>query len=182
LTKRKTNAKPKGEAKDEYLVVPIERWSWGFSYGLDAVSGYRPGSRSDFRHLNVFGQFLRPRRLAGPRVELTFVRSDPPEKTDSPPLVIPDHIGSLWSDPPRSRYLAVLSMPSDVLPSLLTVLAADRLRYVVMVGVQRSPRDIDVREYRFVMDDEDLPAEDTTPDEVMEELRAREWATAKSRR
>ena len=160
------------EGDDEYVVVPIERWSWSFTYGLDAVLHYEPSSKQEYRHLHVFGRFQRPERLAGPRVELSFVPSDRrSKKGDSPPLVLPDAIGSLWSDPRRNRYLGVFGMPADVLPSLLAVLAAERLRYVVMVGAQKEPGKIAVREYSFIMDDENLPAADATPDDDMEESR-----------
>jgi hypothetical protein len=39
------------EGDDECIVVPIERWSWGFTYGLDAILKYEPGTSQDYRHV-----------------------------------------------------------------------------------------------------------------------------------
>jgi hypothetical protein len=72
-------------------------------------------------------------------------------------------------------------MPNDVLPSVLAVLAAERVRYVVMVGIERTPGNIDVREYSLIMDEEGLPPDDMTPDEDMQELRDLERRKTKAR-
>lgn len=177
----KQKSEPQAEPKDEYIVLAIQRWNWLFSFGLDSVQYYEPGTLCDHRHLDIHGRFLRPRRLAGPRVELCFVASDRHKETDPPPLLPRASIGGLWSDPRRNRHLGNLSMPNDVLPSVLAVLAAERVRYVVMVGIERSPGRIDVREYDLIMDEEDLPAEDATPDGDMAELRAEEGRRLKAR-
>jgi hypothetical protein len=169
------------EGDDEYIVVPIERWSWNFTYGLDAVRNYEPGTKQEYRHLQVFGRFQRPQRLAGPRVELGFVPSDRRSREgESPPPILPDSIGDIWRDTRRDYLRGVLGMPLDVLPGLLAVLATERLRYVVMVGAQKEPRKIAVREYSFVMDEEALP-DDMTPDEDMQELRDLERRKMKGR-
>jgi hypothetical protein len=173
--------KPTRKDGNEYFVVPIERWNWSFSYGLNDVPGLRPGTYVDYRHLYVFGDFLRPRRLAGQRVELSFVPSGASEEPTSPPLVKPDRIGNLWSDPPRKRFLAVLSMPGDALASVLTMLVAKRLRYVVLIGSRLSRDGSAVRHYSLEADDENLPAADARPDEDRSEIRLRSRRTLRRR-
>ena len=53
----------------------------------------------------------------------------------------------------------VFSMPSDALPSLLTMATAGRLRYVVMQGEKLRYGQASMKSFRFEMkiDEDDLP-------------------------
>jgi hypothetical protein len=61
----------------------------------------------------------------------------------------PTRIGSLWKNHQERCLESVISMPEDVLPSLLPMLLAERLRYVVLNGTPLFRRQAEIRSYRF---------------------------------
>jgi hypothetical protein len=116
-----------------HYVVAIESWEWGLSFGLgDPKYDFEPFR--DYRHLQLRGTLLRPSQLKVPAVELTLLpdarlaRKDWPENS-------PNGVGSLSLNTNRDRLLqGLLTLPTDALAQVLTVLAAGRFKYALMNG------------------------------------------------
>jgi hypothetical protein len=70
MSKRRKSRKIR-DADRLYYVVRVTGWDWSFSFGV----AHRPeieGDRSEYRHLEVRGEVLRPAGLKGRASELTF--------------------------------------------------------------------------------------------------------------
>jgi hypothetical protein len=116
----------KAEA-DSYYVLPIRAWHWDYMFGLN-TSKWRPDEvYADYRHLIVQGELARPRSIAGHQIELAFVPS--PDLFDHPSRQQrPSGVGSISRNRGWDVMHGILSMPQNVLPSLLPMLIAERLR------------------------------------------------------
>lgn len=130
-TKRKT---PRPQ-ESEFYVIQIERWDWSFSFGVNPVRKHLPEPYWDHRHLKIEGPLLRPKAAKAETATLTFLPQldlDGSAVAQMPASVQPKAVGNVSL---RAGALqALLTMPHDVLPALLTALAAGRLRYVTMEG------------------------------------------------
>jgi hypothetical protein len=100
------------------------------------------------RHLIVHGKLLRPAKVAGTPAIISFVPSDVRNnaKHYTEP---PSRIGSMWKERETQRFNCNISMPEDILPSLLPMLLAERLRYVVLDGTPLFRGQAEIRHYRF---------------------------------
>jgi hypothetical protein len=67
----------------------------------------------------------------------------------------------MWRDRETQSFRAVISMPEDILPSLLPMLLAERLRYVVFEGTPLFRGQAEICQYRFdaLVDFGDFPPE-----------------------
>jgi hypothetical protein len=98
--------------------------------------------------------------MAGALAKLTFVPShiEARQRGQRPP---PHKIGDWWQDEQTQGFQAVLAMPEDVLPSLLPMLLAERLRFLVLNCSAPTQGQADIRSYRFAdsVGADDLPPE-----------------------
>lgn len=146
-----------------HYIMPIERWEWGYSFGVNNTRRLLQGIFLDHRHLIVYGKLIRPSLLKEENVKLSFVpsnvRDEAKHYTEAPP-----HIGSIWKDREARCINSAISMPEDVLPSLLPMLQTERLRYVVFAGTPLFRGQADIRSYRFAVgvDLDDFPPETST--------------------
>lgn len=113
----------------------------------------------EFRHLNIKGKLLRPRKVKADAVEVTL----PPDaglKEENRKQHNPRAVGSLILD--RGVLQALLSVPADALDPILQMLTAGRMRYVVIDGAPLHYRQALVQQYRI---ESSYDAEDLPPDE-----------------
>lgn len=119
----------------EFYVVQTERWDWSFSFGVNPSRKHFPVPYSDYRHVEVHGQLLRPKAARAEMAGLTFLPRldlDLAAVADLPASAEPKAIGSAHVR--AGAFQGLLSMPHDVLASLLTALTAGQLHYVTLEG------------------------------------------------
>lgn len=157
-SKRKGPRRNKRRLKEAHYVMSIDRWEWVFSFGINNTPKWIAGNYSDYRHLVVHGRLVRPAKVAGTATRLSFVPSDIREAAKRF-TVHPTHVGSIWKDHKEQSFKSVVLMPEDILPSLLPMLLAERLRYVVFTGTPLFRGHAEIRSYRFtlIVDFDDMP-------------------------
>jgi hypothetical protein len=139
-----------------YYVVQITDWDWSYSFSVNAVA-YRDEQFSDYRHLQIRGTLLRPRKIKVETVELFFLpdigRAEM-ERRDLPP---PRAVGSLYIR--ETALIGNLSMPTDALDPVMQMLLADRLKYVALDGEPMRWRKALIRHYEIKTqhNEEDYP-------------------------
>ena len=146
----------------EFYVVQIERWDWSFSFGVNPSRKHFPEPYSDYRHLEVHGRLLRPKAAKAEMAGLTFLPRldlDLAAVADLPASTEPRAVGSAHVR--AGAFQGLLSMPHDVLASLLSALAAGQLRYVTLDGEPLFRGQATIRRFSFqsAYDPDDLPAE-----------------------
>lgn len=124
------NGRRRASAPSIWFVVAVESWQWGFSFGVEKRSE-RDDPYSDYRHLHVRGNVVKPTNTRAKYANVVFVPSQSLNQSDRADR-IPLSVGHLHSY--RGVLDVDLSMPADVLPSLLAVFAADRVRHLVFEG------------------------------------------------
>ena len=120
--RRPARSKAQVRPTTEFYVVHIERWDWSFSFGVNPSRKHFPEPYSDYRHLEVHGRLLRPKaEMAGltflPRLDLDLAAAADLRASAEPKAVGSAHVRA-------GAFQGLLSMPHDVLASLLTALAA----------------------------------------------------------
>lgn len=163
--KRKAG-KVKVKQRGVHYVMQIDNWDWSFSYGVNRIS-YFTDLYADYRHLNVSGKLLRPKKVAGDTIQITFVMNRSAEKLDLTQAnpEVRKHldafgIGALHSRKGKSE--SVLPMPADALQPNLAMFIAGKMRFVVLDGSEISRGQAKVHGYSIdeVFDEEGFPAED----------------------
>ena len=150
--------KPKRRTSDHvYYVVEIVGWDWSLMFGVSNAPHISGGPYDDYRHLKIQGRLIRPSRLQGRSLELIFLPDErlnrEHRQNDRPTLI--GHLSF------HGQPNALMSIPADALPSLLSILTAEKFRFVVLHGSVLRYRQTDLQSFRFEMqiDDEDLPDE-----------------------
>jgi hypothetical protein len=144
--------------KHVYYVVEILGWEWSFMFGVSNAPQISGGPYDDYRHLMVHGKLIRPTRLQERSLELNLLPDERLNKehrqNDHPTLI--GHLSF------HGRPSALMSVPADALPTLLTMLIAEKFKYVVLHGSALRYRQTDLQSLRFEMqiDEEDLPDEE----------------------
>jgi hypothetical protein len=115
-----------------------------------------PEIYSDYRHLELTGTLLRPTAIKAQMVQLVFIPDDRYNQ-DNWHLHKTGHVGTLSLH--RGRLTGLFSLPSNVLPSLLTMLAADRFKFVTIAATKLRYGNAVAQDFRLDMniDDDDLP-------------------------
>lgn len=141
----------------QYYVVEIESWDWGFSFGIE-TSKHFPGPFSDYRHLEIRGRILRPKRLKPEEASLTFLPSAS-YNPDAQVLHNPPQVGTL--NIYGGLLQGLVSMPADALTQILLMLTAKHFKYVVLNGTGMRYRQAQIHHYRLdsKFDNDDLPAD-----------------------
>jgi hypothetical protein len=147
------NGRRRAAAPSIWFVVAVESWDWGFSFGVEKRSE-RDAPYSDYRHLHVRGNLVKPTNTRAKNANVVFLPSQSLNQSDRADR-IPLSVGHLHSY--RGVLDVGLSMPADVLPSLLTVFAADRAPYLVLEGTgSRAHADIIGYSVETSLTEEDL--------------------------
>jgi len=153
--KRRTR-KPRGEVV--FYVVEIESWDWSFWFGVSNMPEL-DGPFDDYRHLNMLGRMIRPAKYAGQQIRVSFLPNENlnPDRREK---LKPKAIGGITTR--KGDLSAVLSMPADVLPALLTMAMADRLHYLTMDGEKPRYGQGELKSFRLDMtyDEDGLPDEE----------------------
>lgn len=156
--KTKRRRKPAEEIVD--YVVEIEGWDFSYWLALNSVRNALDPYH-EHRHVEVRGRMLRPVGLQTDRVTASLFPSTnllEERRKDLKPIAV----GSIESDP--DRLDARMSIPVDMLPSVLQVLAAGRLKYLVMRGSKLRYRSARLVSYSLATKlDEDDEAETDGP-------------------
>lgn len=159
-------AKPKRKHKpsrrrpaDEtiYYVIEIADWEWGFMFGVNNMPRW-DDPYSDFRHLILAGTLLRPVATKTQSVQLTLM-PDERLNREARQRNSPTQVGSIRLY--RGQFEALLPIPADVLPPVLTMLTAGLLKFAVLTGEKLRYGHSSVRNFRLEMklNSEDLPNE-----------------------
>jgi hypothetical protein len=159
MVKAATKPKPKRKRKSvlddtAWYVVEIERWEWDFRFGVSRHK--EPGDPyDDYRHLKVWGQLIRPPKMKAKEAEVVFVPSEY-LNAERRERLTPKQVGRIQFY--RGKMDGHLSMPSDVLPPLLSALCGGRMRYLTLEGGKARYGNADITHYAFYMSmsDEDL--------------------------
>ena len=156
---QKSNRPKRARNDAVYYVVEITDWDWSFSFGLGWRRDIDRGPYSDYRHLTVKGNLLRPLKSKAREVEISLLPSLQLNETERSKDE-PNAVGSI--DTHRGIMKPLLSMPLDALDSVLQMLIANRFKYVVMNGEKLRYGRGSVTSYRFecTIDEDDLPPED----------------------
>ena len=129
-----------------------------FSFGINSMKD-RGDPYLDFRHLEVRGTLLRPSGIKADEVEVTFLPdqrlNESERKRDQPQSVGSFHIH-------QARLQFLIPMPADVLPCVLPMMIAGRIRYVHLNGDRPRHRPGRIRSYRL---ERDYNPDDLPPDE-----------------
>jgi hypothetical protein len=145
-----------------YYDVEITGWDWDLSFGVN-IPKYEDRQYSDYRHLQIHGTLLRPRKLKVETVELTVLPNIDPAamelRHDQPP---PRAVGSVSVEGKKSegtKLVGNLSMPTDALGPVLQMLLAGRFKCVLMDGEAMRWRKALIRNYRLTAehDEADYP-------------------------
>lgn len=136
-------------------VIRIEAWDWSYWLGINAGHD-KTELYNDFRHLHLTGTVLRPSNTKADRVELIFI-PDARYNQDYWHQHKLAHIGTL--NLYRGTLSGLFSLPMDVLPSLLTMLAAEKLRFVTISSAKLRYGKAVAQNYSFDMniDEDDMP-------------------------
>ncbi|ACE99684.1 hypothetical protein IP86_17625 [Rhodopseudomonas sp. AAP120] len=126
--KAKRRRKPPEEIID--YVVEVDGWDFSYWLALNTVRNERDPYH-EHRDVEMRGRLLRPSGLRSDRVTVSLFPSANLLEERRQELT-PIAVGSIESY--TDRLDARLSIPSDMLPSILQVLAAGRLKYLVMRG------------------------------------------------
>lgn len=127
---RKKRSRKKPQNKVVFYVAEIESWDWGFLFGL-AGRPREADPYHDFRHLTLKGKLLRPSKYEGQSIEMRCI-PDPDLNAGAREERSPIAAGSI--DIYGGEMSALFGVPLDVLPSLLTMLTAEKLRYAILQG------------------------------------------------
>lgn len=138
---------PSGSPPTAY-VVEIEKWNWSYTFGLNAVRG-ELDPFMDFRHLTVLGVLVRPRRMEGEEVEFTVIPAHDLNQVERLKHKNPLAVGTLGRNRRTKIIQGHLSIPQDVLGPILSMLAAERLKFIVMNGTKIGRSHAMIRSYRF---------------------------------
>ncbi len=139
-------------------VVNILRWNWSYSFGLNPVRR-ESDPFMEFRHLTVSGVLMLPQRHEDEKVELMVIPDqDLNASVRRQRVEKPLAVGSLGRSRGFSILQGYLSLPQDVLHTLLSMLVADRLKFVLLNGTRIGRGGARISSYRFceVLRDDDL--------------------------
>jgi hypothetical protein len=156
---KKVSQRPRRKPLDGpvWYVVAIESWEWSLSFGIDRT---RNASEpyTDFRHLHLIGKLLRPTKLKEDTVRVVLL---PDERYNRDHWDQQRHVPSIGGIGfYRGSFEALCLLPADALPSLLTMLTAEKLRYVVLQGAKLRYGRAHLEHYSLEMTfDDDLPPE-----------------------
>lgn len=153
---RKKRRKPHQEPVD--YVVQIEAWDWSFSFGVN-WSKHFTDPYMDFRHLQLTGRLLHPKKIKTEKAEVTLMpdaRLNEARRQQNKPT----GVGSLNLS--SGTLTALLSMPQDALDSVLQMLMAGRFKYFIMTGDQLRYRQGHAQYYRFdrELNEDNLPQDE----------------------
>jgi hypothetical protein len=121
------------------------RWEYGFSVGAPLGHGLPLEPYFDNREIELFGVPIRPNGLKAEaaKIRLSFFVEVEDVKGRAPP----PSIGDLYlKDALLEAYVV---MPTDVLPSLLTMLTADRFKRVSIAAPKLHYRTSKIQRVRF---------------------------------
>lgn len=129
--------------RSELYLVQINDWNWSFTYSSDSAE-VPPKGPSDLRYLELGGGLLQPKVDGISSVQLTVIFDptlDGDDPRESPPVGRLDVEGRLLR--------GLFPLPNNVASSLLTVLAAGKLRFATMNGTPVARRTAKIWTIRF---------------------------------
>ncbi|MBB4001627.1 hypothetical protein GGR03_000674 [Aurantimonas endophytica] len=142
----------KGRSSVQYDVRLTDwRWEYGFSVGAPLGHGLPLEPYFDNREIELFGAPIRPSGLKAEaaKIRLSFI-VDLKEMIGRTP---PPTIGELYL---RNGLLqAYVFMPTDVLPSMLVMLTADRFKRVSILAPKLHYRTSQIQGFHFHRNIED---------------------------
>ena len=128
--KGKRRGRPRLSESQVQYVIKIEGWDWSFSFGVNRTKSW-DDPYWEFRHLIVTGSLRRPampkvtaaKLTLMPRIELNEAQRQNHQ---------PEMVGSINSR--GAEFEARVSIPADVMTTLVAAFHAGQLRYAVLEG------------------------------------------------
>jgi hypothetical protein len=145
-----------------YYHVEITDWDWDYSFSANAMKN-EDLCYADYRHLQIRGRVLRPRKSKAETAELIFFPkpglAELERQRDDPR---PISVGTMNMEGTKAtgmRLTGYISMPADALGPVLQMLIAGRYKYVLLDGEPMRYRKAFIRHYYFTgqYNDEDYP-------------------------
>ncbi len=157
---RKKTLKP----VQEYSSYPIKilNWTPNYSISLDKKRRFSIGPYSEHNSLEIDGQLLGPKKLAGREIDVMIFADRQKSMAMTSEDVYekdPIAVGGITSRGSNSDYYG--SVPSDVYPSILTMLAAGKYKYLLLHGKAMKYGSASIEYMRF--------AEEFDPDDWLVE-------------
>jgi hypothetical protein len=158
-TKKKSARSKQRRQKSIFYVARIKEWSWDYSFGINNTPKWIVGPYQDYRHLNVSGELLRPSGMSSVEVALTFVPTR--NLRDAKYQTNPDNVGRFDWERGSTDLNGHLSLPEDVLSSLLPMLIANRYEFLTLESFDLFRGQALIRSYHFpaTLDPADFPPE-----------------------
>ncbi|KAA0698103.1 hypothetical protein DTW90_14505 [Neorhizobium sp. P12A] len=156
IVKRKLQRR-KAREEHVYYVIAINDWEWSYSFSSNHMKD-RHELYNEYRHLHLIGKLLRPSQTKVETVRLTFLPNDAYNR-DQWDRQVRAYVGTISLY--RSHMDGLFSLPSDILPNLLTMLTADKIRFAVLHGAKLHRGRADITGFRLEksVNDDDLPPE-----------------------
>lgn len=130
-------------------VLAIRQWGWSYSFGLIPVRR-EPDPFIEFKHLTIHGPLMAPRNLKDQEAEITIIpNQDLDAAVRRQRIETPLAVGSFGRNRGMSGLQGYLSLPKDALNTLLVMLVAERLKFVLMHGTRIGRGGARLRSYRL---------------------------------
>ena len=114
-----------------FYVIAIDNWEWSFTFGVSSIREDE-GAYADYRQLLLCGRLLAPSSVKAETVELALLPNEELNLGQERDRHQPISIGSVHVA--QGHMSALISIPADALPSILTMVTAEVLRFAVLTG------------------------------------------------
>ena len=120
---------------DESYTIEVQNWDLTYSFGLNNIPKFIPGSFIESLDLKIMGMILQPKKYEAKEIKVTFVgdRSLISKITEEENFETkPNGIGSITLRGEQREFLGFL--PIDVLPTVDSMLESKRIRFLTLYG------------------------------------------------
>jgi hypothetical protein len=153
--KKKAKAKEK-KPIHEFYDVEITKWSPHYSFGTNSNRKIQEGPYSEFFGVNISGVFLGPAKVVGREVEVNLYadhRISEVMFNDRAADKDPGHVGWLTSRGSHSNCYGWF--PRDIIPGLMTMLSAGKIRFVHLNGLALKYGEAPIHHFSFAEEREE---------------------------
>jgi hypothetical protein len=146
MAKLKRRGRP--ELSTSYYILKITDWDWSYHFGVNAAR-HDDRPYSDYRHLLVRGEVLRPSKLRqkAEAVEVTFLPDVSQADLEERGGALSLSVGYLQVH--NKIPTGGISMATDTLGLVMQMLIAESFKFIVLYGDPMRYRQARIRSYHF---------------------------------